>query len=105
MHDVHIAPPHAGGGNIDNRHLTKGTKLYLPIAVEGGLFSLGDAHAAQGDGEVAISGIECPMATTFRLDVLHDVSIPGPQLRRAPGSLTPAWTRMGGTRRSASSPT
>ena len=89
MHDVHIAPPHAGGGNIDNRHLTKGTTLYLPIAVEGGLFSLGDAHAAQGDGEVAISGIECTMATRFRLDVLHGVSIPGPQLRRAPGSLTP----------------
>jgi acetamidase/formamidase len=89
MHDVHIAPPHSGGGNIDNRHLTRGTRLYLPIAVEGGLFSLGDAHAAQGDGEVAISGIECTMATRFRLDVLPGVSIPGPQLRRAPGSLTP----------------
>ncbi|HEY1478822.1 MAG TPA: acetamidase/formamidase family protein [Gaiellales bacterium] len=89
MRNVVIPPPHAGGGNIDCRHLTRGTTLYLPIGAEGGLFSLGDAHAAQGDGEVAISGIECAMATTFRLDVLKGVSIPAPQLRRPAGSLTP----------------
>jgi acetamidase/formamidase len=89
MRGVRIPPPHAGGGNIDCRHLTRGTMLYLPIGAEGGLFSLGDAHAAQGDGEVAISGIECAMATRLRLDVLHGVSIPAPQLRRPKGSLTP----------------
>jgi acetamidase/formamidase len=89
MRGVAIPPPHAGGGNIDCRHLTRGTTLYLPVGTEGALFSLGDAHAAQGDGEVAISGIECDMATTFRLELLKGVQIPAPQLRRPPGSLTP----------------
>ena len=56
MHGVPIPPPHAGGGNIDCRHLTAGTTLYLPVGVPGGLLSLGDAHAAQGDGEVADLG-------------------------------------------------
>jgi acetamidase/formamidase len=89
MRGVLIPPPHAGGGNIDCRHLTRGTTLYLPVGTEGALFSLGDAHAAQGDGEVAISGIECAMATTFRLEVLKGVQIRAPQLRRPAGSLTP----------------
>ena len=89
MRDVPIPPPHAGGGNIDCRHLTAGTTLYLPVGVEGGLISLGDAHAAQGDGEVAISGIECAMTTTLRVDVVKGMTIPAPQLRRPAGSLTP----------------
>jgi acetamidase/formamidase len=49
----------------------------------------GDAHAAQGDGEVAISGLECAMRTRFRVDVVRDARLPSPQLRRPPGSLTP----------------
>lgn len=89
MRGAPIPPPHSGGGNIDTRHVTAGTTLYLPIEVEGGLFSLGDAHAAQGDGEVAISGLECAMRTRFRLDVVRDAHLPAPQLRRPPGSLTP----------------
>ena len=89
MRDVPIPPPHAGGGNIDCRHLTAGTTLYLPVGVDGGLISLGDAHAAQGDGEVAISGIECAMTTTLRVDVVKGMTIPAPQLRRPAGSLTP----------------
>ena len=89
MHGVPIPPPHAGGGNMDCRHLVAGTTLYLPVAVEGGLLSLGDAHAAQGDGEVAISGLECAMRTRMRIDVVPDAGIPAPQLRRPPGSLTP----------------
>jgi acetamidase/formamidase len=84
-----IPPPHSGGGNIDCRHLTAGTTLYLPVEVEGGLLSLGDAHAAQGDGEVAISGLECAMRTRIRLDVVREAALPAPQLRRSPGSLTP----------------
>lgn len=59
MRGVPIPPPHARRGNLDTRHLTAGTTLYLPVEVEGGMLSLGDAHAAQGDGEVAISGLEC----------------------------------------------
>ncbi|TMC80612.1 MAG: acetamidase [Chloroflexi bacterium] len=52
-HDV--LPPTKGAGNIDTRHLTAGTKLYLPVYVPGALFSAGDCHAAQGDGEVCVT--------------------------------------------------
>ena len=90
-----IPPPHSGGGNIDCRHLTAGTTLYLPVEVAGGLLSLGDAHAAQGDGEVAISGLECAMRTRLRLDVVRDAHLPAPQIRRAPGSLTPRVDHAG----------
>jgi acetamidase/formamidase len=95
MLDVPIPPPHAGGGNVDCRHLTVGTTLYLPVGAEGGLLSLGDAHAAQGDGEVAISGIECAMTTRIRVDVVKGLDIPAPQLRRPPGSLTPRVDHAG----------
>jgi len=53
-----VLPPTKGAGNIDTRHLTAGTKLYLPVFVKGGMFSAGDCHAAQGDGEVCVTGIE-----------------------------------------------
>ncbi|KAI0325073.1 Formamidase [Cubamyces sp. BRFM 1775] len=62
-------PPYATGGNVDTRHLSKGATLYLPIEVEGALFSIGDGHAAQGDGGTAI---ETPMKVTVRLTVLKD---------------------------------
>jgi acetamidase/formamidase len=95
MRGTPIPPPHAGGGNMDTRHLTAGATLYLPVEVEGALFSLGDAHAAQGDGEVAISGLECAMRTRFRLDVIRDARLPAPQLRRPAGSLTPRVDHAG----------
>ena len=53
------SPPRVWGGNLDCKELTAGTTLYLPIPVEGGLFSVGDGHAVQGDGEVSITAIEC----------------------------------------------
>ena len=89
MHGVPIPPPHSHGGNIDMRHLTKGSTLYLPVGAPGGLISLGDAHAAQGDGEVAISGVECAMRTTMRISVVKDMRLRTPALRKPPGSLTP----------------
>jgi acetamidase/formamidase len=95
MRDTPIPPPHAGGGNMDCRHLTAGTTLYLPVEVAGGLLSLGDAHAAQGDGEVAISGLECAMRTRIRVDLVRDARLPAPQLRRPPGSLTPRVDHAG----------
>lgn len=55
------APPRRTGGNIDCRRLVAGTTLYLPIEVDGALFSAGDGHAAQGDGEVSVTAIECPI--------------------------------------------
>lgn len=55
------SPPRYCGGNIDCKELVKGSKLYLPISVDGALFSVGDGHALQGDGEVSGTAIECPM--------------------------------------------
>lgn len=54
-------PPRFCGGNIDCKDLVEGTRLFLPIAVDGALFSIGDGHAVQGDGEVSGVAIECPM--------------------------------------------
>jgi acetamidase/formamidase len=54
-------PPRTHGGNLDCKELVAGSTLFLPIPVEGGLFSIGDGHAAQGDGEVSGTAIECPM--------------------------------------------
>jgi acetamidase/formamidase len=73
-------PPHEGGGNVDCRHLVAGSTLWLPIWCDGALFSCGDPHAAQGDGEVCVSAIECGMRATLRLTV-RDRSIPGPAFR------------------------
>lgn len=65
-------PPRANGGNMDNRHMTVGTTVYFPVFVEGGLFSIGDTHAAQGDGEVSGTAIEAPMRIVYRVEVLRD---------------------------------
>ncbi|MGZ4659075.1 MAG: acetamidase/formamidase family protein, partial [Blastococcus sp.] len=70
-------PPHRGGGNIDNRHLVAGSTLWLPVWLEGALFSCGDPHAAQGDGEVCVSAVECDMLATLRFR-LHKRSITAP---------------------------
>jgi acetamidase/formamidase len=72
-HDV--LPPTKGAGNIDTRHLTAGTKLYLPVFVKGAMFSAGDCHAAQGDGEVCVTGIECPMTFSLRFNVVKGGSL------------------------------
>ena len=65
-------PPRANGGNMDDKALTEGSVVYLPVFVEGALFSIGDAHATQGDGEVSGTAIEAPMTFTVQLDVLKD---------------------------------
>jgi acetamidase/formamidase len=62
-------PPYVTGGNIDCKHITAGSSLYLPIKVPGALFSCGDGHAAQGDGEVCGTAIETPMKARVRLTV------------------------------------
>jgi acetamidase/formamidase len=84
-----VMPPGNFGGNLDTRQLVRGTTLYLPVEVEGALFSCGDAHAAQGDGEVCVTGIESPMYGVLRFTLHEDRSIPAPQYRTAPGPLTP----------------
>jgi acetamidase/formamidase len=80
-----VFPPHRGGGNIDTRHLIAGSTLLLPIWCEGALFSCGDPHAAQGDGEVCVTAVECDMRATLRLSV-EQRTIPGPQFL-TPGPL------------------
>ena len=63
-------PPHGGGGNIDNRYLVEGSRLYLPVFLPGALFSCGDPHAVQGDGEVCVSALESPLRASLRLSLI-----------------------------------
>lgn len=70
-------PRSAGGGNIDCRELTAGATLFLPVTVPGALLHLGDGHAAQGDGEVGGTAIECGMTTTATVDVVRDAPLAG----------------------------
>ncbi len=84
-------PPRATGGNLDCKELVEGSTLYLPIEVAGGLFSTGDGHAAQGDGEVSSTAIECPMEKAQLTFVLH------PNMHvLSPRANTPAgWIKFG----------
>ena len=83
-----IPPRPIGGGNIDCRSLTAGSTLYLPVTVPGALLSLGDGHAAQGDGEVSGTAIECGMTTTVVLEVLTDRPVPGIHAETPSGRIT-----------------
>jgi acetamidase/formamidase len=75
-------PPRRFGGNIDCRELTAGSTLYLPVAVDGALLSAGDAHAAQGDGEVSGTAIECPLELAeLTIDVRRDLDLRMPIAR------------------------
>lgn len=83
------APPRTSGGNIDCKELVSGSTLYLPVPVPGGLFSVGDGHAAQGDGEVATTAIECPMERLDLTFVLRaDLSLVTPRADTPIGQLT-----------------
>ena len=75
-------PPRANGGNLDVRDMTIGATLWLPVLVEGALFATGDCHAAQGQGEVCVTGIEAPMVVTMRIKLLKGVNVPEAQVRR-----------------------
>ena len=78
-------PPGVFGGNMDVRELCTGATLYLPVLNRGALFSAGDAHAAQGDGEVSINGIECPADVTLRFQVHKQRALPGPMVETPAG--------------------
>jgi acetamidase/formamidase len=67
--------PHRWGGNMDIKHLRVGATLFLPVAVEGALFSVGDTHAAMGDAEVCGTAVETGMDIVVRLSVRRDMSI------------------------------
>jgi acetamidase/formamidase len=88
---VETFAPRVQGGNLDCRELVAGSSLFLPVAVPGGLFSVGDGHAAQGDGEVSSTGIECPME---RVELEFRVHTDAPLA--TPYACTPAgWVTLG----------
>jgi acetamidase/formamidase len=88
-------PPGAFGGNLDVRELCAGSKLYLPVYNQGALFSCGDGHAAQGDGEVCINGIECPLDVILRFRLHKGQPLAGPLVESsesvAPDARGDAW--------------
>ncbi len=88
-------PPGPFGGNLDVRELCAGSRLYLPVYNPGALFSCGDGHAAQGDGEVCINGIECPLDVTLQFHLHKHQPLTGPIIeasdRTAADSTADAW--------------
>jgi len=88
-------PPGPFGGNMDVRELCTGATLFLPVLNPGALFSAGDAHAAQGDGEVCINGIECPAEVSLRFRVHRRQPLSGPLVEsaesRTPDAPADAW--------------
>jgi len=88
-------PPGSFGGNLDVRELCAGSKLYLPVYNHGALFSCGDGHAAQGDGEVCINGIECPLDVTLGFHLHKKQPLAGPIVESsetvAPDTSADAW--------------
>lgn len=84
-------PPRRTGGNMDCKELVAGSTIYLPIEVEGALFSVGDGHAVQGDGEISVTAIECPMdKVDLTFDLLDDMPLTAP-VARIPGG----WLALG----------
>src|SRR5436190_4955950 len=80
-------PPDAFGGNMDTRHLTAGATLFLPVFHSGARLSMGDGHAAQGDGEVCGTAIETPMRALVRLTVRKDLHVSAPEFLTAAGGI------------------
>ncbi|MGB3309093.1 MAG: acetamidase/formamidase family protein [Nodosilinea sp.] len=87
---VNSVPPGIYGGNIDIKHLGRGSSLYLPVQVPGALFYSGDPHCAQGNGEVALTAIECSLLPTFELVLHKDMELPAPM-----GETADSWIAVG----------
>ena len=84
-------PPRPWGGNLDCKELVSGATLYLPIPLDGALFSAGDGHGRQGDGEVSSTAIECPFERAeLTLSLRDDVELPTPVARSGN-----AWLALG----------
>jgi len=82
-----IVPPRRMGGNLDIRDIAAGTELYLPVEIKGGLFSVGDTHAAQGDGEVCGTAIESPCTIAAKFELVKGANLPFPRFT-TPGPVT-----------------
>ena len=100
---VPVMPPGRFGGNMDTRQLVRGSTLYLPVQVDGALFSCGDAHGCQGDGEVCVTGLEAPMYATLRFTLEKGRSLPARSTARPPRSRRGSTSRPS-TARPASAP-
>lgn len=85
---INCGTPGPHGGNMDNKMITEGTTLYLPVFTEGALFATGDFHAVMGDGEICVSGVESPGTVRVRLDALPALSLPNPLLETADAWVT-----------------
>jgi len=84
-------PPGSFGGNLDVRELCAGSTLYLPVYNPGARFSCGDGHAAQGDGEVCINGIECPLDVTLRFQLHKQQPLAGPIVEAREEVVADSW--------------
>lgn len=88
-------PPRENGGNFDVKQLTKGSKLLLPVSVEGACFSVGDGHFAQGDGEVCVTAVEMGATVAVRFQVLKGAAVSrrmrGPRFSHAGYFAPPEW--------------
>jgi acetamidase/formamidase len=84
-------PPRRNGGNLDNKELVAGTTLYLPVFVDGALFSVGDGHGVQGDGEVCITAVETGLTGTFKLTVRDDMQLTWPMAETPTHMMTMAF--------------
>jgi acetamidase/formamidase len=89
-----VVPPRRVGGNMDIRDLSIGTELFLPVEVTGALFSIGDPHAAQGDGEVCGTAIESQHKVTLKLDIVKDAKLKMPRFR-TPGPVSRHFDEKG----------
>ncbi len=83
--------PGSFGGNLDNKELGAGAVLYLPVAVEGALFSAGDGHGAQGDGEVCLTAVETGLTGTFKIDLIKNASLDAPWAETPTHAITMAF--------------
>jgi len=88
---ISTLPPRKNGGNLDNKEMVAGTTLYLPIFVDGALFSVGDGHGAQGDGEVNVTAVETGLTGTFRLTVRNDMTLEWPRAETPTHVMTMAF--------------
>jgi formamidase len=91
MSGLRTLPPRENGGNFDVKQLTRGARLFLPVFKEGGLFSTGDGHFAQGDGEVCVTAVETGLVGTFRLTVRDDISLEWPRAETPTHMITMAF--------------
>jgi acetamidase/formamidase len=85
---VSSVPPGSHGGNIDNWRIGAGSTMFYPVQVDGALFSVGDPHISQGDGEISGTAIEASLDVLFQVFVRHDFSFPSPLLRTPDSFMT-----------------